>query len=170
MQISPKNINDYNISGNNYLYINITKGNNNNKIYTEATMECNIFPSNHDGYYIDMNKYKNGKIPYEQNGYIRYELSRINALYNYMRIEFSANYEKIYFSLNLHKLNDDISKIDFYKNNTDFIYNEFYNGKNVLIIQFTSDDIKNVYLSIFNKEYPHVNKEKNYLILFLNMK
>ena len=114
-------------------------------------MECNIFPSNHDGYYIDLNKYKNGKIPYEQNGYIRYELSRINALYIFMRIEFSAHYEKIYFSLNLHKLNDDISKIDFYKNNTDVIYNEFYNGKNVLIIQFTSDDIKSVYLSIFNK-------------------
>ena len=159
MQFTPKIINDYNINGNNYLYINITKGNN-NKIYTEATIECNIFPSNHDGYYIDMNKYINGKIPYEQNGYIRYELSRINGLYNYMRFEFSANYEKIDFSLNLHKLNDDISKIDFYKNNTDFIYNEFYNGKIVLIIQFTSDDIKSVYLSIFNTEHSHVNKEK----------
>ena len=160
IQFTPKIINDYNINGNNYLYINITKGNNNNKIYTEATMECNIFPSNNDGYYINMNKYINGKIPYEQNGYSRYELSRINSLYNYMRIEFSANYAKIDFSLNLHKLNDDISKIDFYKNNTDFIFKEFYNGKNVLIIQFTSDEIKSVYLSIFSREHSHVNKEK----------
>ena len=159
IQFTPEIINNYKVNGNNYLYINITKGNN-NKIYTEASMACNIFPSNNEGYYSSMNIYINGKIPYEQKGYIRYELNRINSFYKYMKIEFSANSEKIEFALNIFKGGEDIDKIDFYKNNTDFVNNDFYNGKTVIILKFDEDDIKGVYLSVFNIKNSHINNEK----------
>ena len=145
---------------NNYLYISISKGKRNKKIYIEATMECSILPSNNDGYYTGMNKYINGKIPYGQNGYSRYELNRINSFYSFMRIEFSTNSDKINFALNSHKLNDDIDTLDFYKNNTDFISHDFYNGKSVIIVQFPSDDIKSIYLSVFTTESSHINKDQ----------
>ena len=157
IQFTPEIINKYEINGNNYLYINITKGNNNNQIYTETYIECNVFPSNNDGFYSDLNKYIYGKIPYDQNGYNRYELTRINSLYKYMRIEFASNSDKINFALNLHNSNEDI---DYYKNNTEFIYNEFYNGKYILIIEFKDNNVKSVYLSVFNTQNNHINKEK----------
>ena len=160
IQFTPDLINNYKVDGNNYLYINITKGNNNNKIYTETKIECNVFPSNNEGYFSTMNAYINGKIPYEQKGYIRYELKRINSMYKYMRIEFAANSEKIDFSLNNFKSLEDINKINFYKNNTDFVSNEFYNGKAVIIIKLNEDDIKGVYLSVFNVQNSHINNEK----------
>ena len=74
-----------------------------------------------------------------------------------MRIEFASNSDKINFALNLHNSNEDI---DYYKNNTEFIYNEFYNGKYILIIEFKDNNVKSVYLSVFNIQNNHINKEK----------
>ena len=159
IQYNKETFNKYDIN-NNYLYITISKGQNNKKIYTEATMECSILPSDNDGYYPEMNKYINGKIPYEQDGYSRYELTRINSLYEFMRIEFAANFDKVNFALNSHRLNDDINKIDFYKNNTDFISHDYYNGKSVIVVNFPSDDIKSVYLSVFTTQNSHKNLEQ----------
>jgi len=106
------------------------------------------------------NEYIYGKIPYEQDGYSRYELTRINTLYKYMRIEFSSNYDKIDFTLNYHKSIE--SAINYYKNNTNFVKSEFYNGKTEIIIELKDDNIIRVYLSVFNTENSHVNKEKKY--------
>jgi hypothetical protein len=75
-----------------------------------------------------------------------------------MRIEFGSNSDKIDFALNYHKSND--SDIDYYKNKTNFLKNEYYNGKTEIIIELISDDIKSVYLSVFNIENSHLNKEK----------
>ena len=138
--------------------MNILKGNKNKQIYTDTVLEYIVLPSNHDGYYATINEYIYGKIPYEQKGYSRYELTRINTLYKYMRIEFSSNSYKINFALNYHKSDD--SDIDYYKNNTDFIKNEFYNGKTEIIIELIDDDIKSLYLSVFNIQKSHENKEK----------
>jgi len=75
-----------------------------------------------------------------------------------MRIEFSANYENINFALNSYKLGDDISKIDFYKNNIEF-KNESYYGKTIVTIEFQNKDIKSIYLSVFNIDNNHNNNE-----------
>ena len=159
IQFTSTNIEDYKIDGNNYLYIIIKKGNNNNQIYTEATLESNVLPSNNDGYYSKMNEYIYGKIPYNQKGYSRYELTRINSLYKYIRIEFSSNYDKINFALNYHKTTDS-DNIDYYNNKTEFLKSEFYNGKSIVILEFKEDDIKGVYLSVFNTNNDHLHNEK----------
>ncbi len=159
IQFTSTNIEDYKIEGNNYLYIIIKKGNDNNQIYTEATLESNVLPSNNDGYYSKMNEYIYGKIPYNQKGYSRYELTRINSLYKYMRIEFSSNYDKINFALNYHKETDS-NNIDYYNNKTEFLKTEFYNGKSIVILEFKEDDIKGVYLSVFNTNNDHLHNEK----------
>ena len=123
-------------------------------------MEINIFPANNDGFVAEMDKYIYGKIPFEQKGYIRYELNRISSLYKFLRIEFSANYDKINFALNSFKLGDDISKIDFYNSNIEFT-KENYNGKTVIIIEIKDNEIKNIYLSIFNTDNSdHLNNQK----------
>jgi hypothetical protein len=47
-----------------------------------------------------------------------------------------------------------------YKNKTEFKKKEFYNGKTEIIIELKDDDIKSVYLSVFNIQNSHVNKEQ----------
>ena len=158
IQFIPEIIETYDIKGNNYLYVNVLKKNENEQKYTDITLDYFVSPSNHDGYYSKINEYIYGKIPYEQNGYSRYELTRINTLYKYMRIEFSSNYDKIDFALNYHKSVE--SAINYYKNNTNFVKNEFYNGKTEIIIELKDDSIISVYLSVFNTENSHLNKEK----------
>ena len=77
-----------------------------------------------------------------------------------MRIEFSTNYDKIHFALNSFKLGDDISKIDFYNSNIEFT-KEDYNGKTVILIEIKDNEIKNIYLSIFNTDNSdHINNQK----------
>ena len=158
IQFTPEIIKTYDIKGNNYLYVNVLKKNENEQKYTDITLDYFVSPSNHDGYYSKINEYIYGKIPYEQDGYSRYELTRINTLYKYMRIEFSSNYDKIDFALNYHKSIE--SAINYYKNNTNFVKSEFYNGKTEIIIELKDDNIISVYLSVFNTENSHVNKEK----------
>ena len=160
IQFTPEIIKGYNVQGNNYIYVQIDKNKNTNAEYSESSMEINIFPANNDGFVAEMDKYIYGKIPFEQKGYIRYELNRISSLYKFMRIEFSANYDKINFSLNSFKFGDDISKIDFYNSNIEFT-KENYNGKTVIIIEIKDNEIKNIYLSIFNTDNSdHLNNQK----------
>ena len=160
IQFTPEIIKGYNVQGDNYIYVKIDKNQNTNSEYSESSMEINIFPSNNDGFVAEMDKYIYGKIPFEQKGYIRYELNRISSLYKFMRIEFSANYDKINFALNSFKLGDDISKIDFYNSNIEFT-KEDYNGKTVILIEIKDNEIKNIYLSIFNTDNSdHINNQK----------
>lgn len=76
-----------------------------------------------------------------------------------MRIEFSSNYDKINFALNYHKETDS-NNIDYYNNKTEFLKTEFYNGKSIVILEFKEDDIKGVYLSVFNTNNDHLHNEK----------
>ena len=158
IQFTPEIIKNYSVEGHNYIYLKINKNNTNTNQYSESSMIIDILPSNDDGVIVEKNKYIYGKIPFKQDGYSRYELSRINSNYKFMRIEFSANYENINFALNSYKLGDDISKIDFYKNNIEF-KNESYYGKTIVTIEFQNKDIKSIYLSVFNIDNNHNNNE-----------
>ena len=160
IQFTPEKMKQYNIEGNNYIYINIYQGATNDIEYSESTMDISVLPSNEVGYIAEMNKYIYGKIPYGQNGYIRYELSRIKSIFKFMRIEFSSNYDSIAYTLNSYKIGDNISSIDFYQSNIQFSENK-YNGKSVIIIEFTDDEISSIFLSVFNNNnVDHINNEK----------
>ena len=159
IQFTPDIIKKYNVEGNNYIYIRIDKGINNTAEYDDSSMDISILPSNNDGYVVEKSKYIYGKIPVQKNVYNRYELSRINSFYKFMRIEFSSNYKNIAFTLNTFKMGEDTSKIDFYKSNINY-KNEIYNGKTVLVIELTSDEIKSIFLSVFNTQNNHDNDQK----------
>ena len=117
IQFTSEEIKEKKIEGNNYIYIKINKGNSNNMEFQEITMEISVLPSNNTGYIVEKGKYVYGQIPLNQKGYNRYELSRINKFYNYMRIEFSSNSNDIDFTLNSFKFGEDIKNIIFTQNN-----------------------------------------------------
>ena len=159
IQFTPEIIKNYNVEGDNYIYVQIDKNSKSNLEYSESSMEISAIPSNNDGFVTEMNKYIYGKIPFQQYGYSRYELSRINSLYKFMKIEFSANNDKINFAVNSFKLGDDISAINFYASNIEFS-KESYNGKTIIIIEFKDPQIKNIFLSIFISANSVNNEQK----------
>ena len=146
IQFTSEYIKGKKIEGNNYIYIKI------NKSYTmefeEVTMEISVLPSNNTGYIVEKSKYVYGQIPKNQKSYNRYELSRINKYYKYMRIEFSSNSNNINFTLNSFKFSEDIKNINFNQNNIDFTP-KINNGKTVAIINFKDDEIISIFLSVF---------------------
>ena len=158
IQFTPEIIKSYNVQGDNYIYVQIDKNQKSNIEYSESSMEISVIPSNNDGFVAEMNKFIYGKIPFGQKGYSRYELSRINSLYKFMKIEFSVNYDQINYAINSFKLGDDISKIDFYNSNIEF-NKENYNGKTIITIEFKDTSIKNIYLSIFINKNTNTEKQ-----------
>ena len=146
IQFTPKKIADYNITGNNYVFIVIDKGAD-QTVYNDITLEISLLPSKEDGNLVEINKYKYGKIG--EGEYNRYELSRVSNFYQYMRVEFSANNDNIYFTLNNFKLGVNIDEIDIKRNTSNFICTTS-NGKTVALIKFNDTTTKSVFLSIFN--------------------
>lgn len=159
IQFTPSQMEDFKIENVSYLFIMISKSNKNKKIYNDISLDCVFLPSNKNGYYASINKYIEGKLPYNYEGYIRYELNRLESKNKYMRIEFSTNTDKISYAINYNKnINENL---DFYKNNTNFDSSEFKDGKSVIILNFDNDDILSVYLTIFNKDnQQHKNNDK----------
>ena len=159
IQFTPSQMEDFNIKNISYLYIMISKSNKNKKIYNDISLDCVFLPSNKNGYYASVNKYIEGKLPYNHEGYIRYELNRLESKNKFMRIEFSTNTDKIAYAINYNKNNNE--NLDFYKNNTNFDSSEFKDGKSVIILKIDNDDITSVYLTIFNNEnQQHKNYDK----------
>ena len=175
IQFTPQIIKNAAIEGNNYALIKVEKGIDNNDVYNDITMEINVLPLNEQGYKVEENKYIYGKIPEGEgeNNFIMYELSRRSKDYKFMKIEFSANYDKIHYTLNSFKFGDNISIIDFNKNNIENTTEE-YNGKKISILEFKDTQIKSIFLSVFinqnNESYLsnyifkyELNKENNFL-------
>ena len=160
IQFTQSQIEEFNINSINYIYIIITKSSNNKKIYNDVSLDVIVLPSNKNGYYAPINKYIEGKIPFNYEGYIRYELNRIETKNKYIRIEFGTNTDKISYAINFNKNNNE--NINFYKNSTSFDFSEYKDGKSVIILKMDTDDIISIYLSIFNNENEqHKNNEKD---------